>query len=245
MRTLEVKTTQNVSISYELASARDRAFAFILDLIFKGTILFLLLLIWQAMPRFFTRATEEFFLYLVYIPVAFMSMLIMEITMKGQTWGKKLLKIQVIKLTGKQPDFYDYLLRWCFRLIDVFSATGVPALILISSTEYGQRLGDMVANTTVVKVQTKLNVSLQDVLKIDDLSRYKPVYEGIRNFSEDDVLLLKLCLDRALKYPNTAHKEALERAVTVMKEKLGIEETVQDPVVFLRTLIRDYIVLTR
>jgi uncharacterized RDD family membrane protein YckC len=245
MRSLEVKTTQNVSINYELASARDRVFAFFLDILFKGIVAFILVLIWNFLPSGFTNATEEFFLYLIYIPFFMASLLVMESTMNGQTWGKRLLKIQVIKLNGKQPDFYDYLLRWSFRLVDVFAASGVPAIVMISSTEYGQRLGDLVANTAVVKVQTKMNVSLQDVLKIDDLSKYTPVYEGIRNFSEADVLLLKQCLDRVMRYPNQAHKSALNQAAERMKEKLDITDDGNDPALFLRTLIKDYIVLTR
>ena len=35
MKSIDLKTTQNVSISYEVASLRERFFAFLLDWIFK------------------------------------------------------------------------------------------------------------------------------------------------------------------------------------------------------------------
>lgn len=245
MRSIEVKTTQNVTISYELAAARDRIFAFLIDLIVKGIALFLLIILWELLPFEFRSSTEEFFLFVVYLPVIFFSWLVMEVTMNGQTLGKKALKIKVIKLNGKNPDFYDYLLRWCFRIVDVYSASGVPAVVLISSTNYAQRLGDMVANTTVVRVTSQINVTLNDVLKIESRQSYTPKYEAIRHFSEDDILLIKTTLERYQKNPNDAHREVMMDLARSMRDKLKVEEDITDAIVFLRCLIKDYIVLTR
>ena len=36
MKTLEIKTTQNVSINYELATLRERILAFVIDSVFKS-----------------------------------------------------------------------------------------------------------------------------------------------------------------------------------------------------------------
>jgi len=245
MRSIEVKTTQNVTITYELAAPRDRIFAFLIDLIVKGIALFLLAFLWELFPYSFRNSTEEFFLFMVYLPIVFFSWLVMEVTMNGQTLGKKALKIKVIKLNGKTPDFYDYLLRWCFRTIDVYSATGIPAVVLVASTNYAQRLGDMVANTTVVRVSSQINVTLNDVLKIENRQNYTPKYEAIRHFSEDDILLIKNSLERYQKYPNEAHRELVLDLARSMKDKLKIEDDITDALAFLRGLIKDYIVLTR
>lgn len=245
MRSIEVKTTQNVTISYELAAARDRIFAFLIDLIVKGIVAFVLIILWGLLPYSFRNSTEEFFVFMVYLPLMFFSWLVMEVKMNGQTFGKKALRIKVIKLNGKNPDFYDYLLRWCFRIVDVYSSLGIPAVVLVSSTNYAQRLGDMVANTTVVRVKSQINVTLNDVLKIESRSNYTPKYEAIRHFSEEDILLLKSTLERYQKYPNEAHRAIVLDLARSMKDKLKIDDDISDAIPFLRGLIKDYIVLTR
>lgn len=171
--------------------------------------------------------------------------LIMEIKMNGQTLGKKIMKIKVVKLDGKQPVFYDYLLRWVFRLMDVYGTIGAAGTILIASTDYAQRIGDMVANTAVVKVSSRLPITLQDVLRIDNRSSYVPVYAAVKSFPEDDIVLIKQSLDRFTKYNNEAHRKVLLDICEKMKEQLGLDAIPADKVRFLRTIIKDYIVLTR
>ena len=58
------------------------------------------------------------------LPVMFYS-LIQESLWEGQTIGKKLMKVKVIKLDGYQAGFGDYLIRWLFRLIDISVGNGV------------------------------------------------------------------------------------------------------------------------
>ena len=53
-----------------------------------------------------------------YLPVVFYS-LIFEALLEGQTIGKRIMKIKVVKIDGYQASIYDYLVRWFFRLIDL------------------------------------------------------------------------------------------------------------------------------
>jgi hypothetical protein len=177
-------------------------------------------------------------------PIAFYS-LFFENVMNGQTPGKRLLKIRVVKLNGKQPEFYDYVLRWSFRLVDLVLSGGVLASILVSSSDHSQRLGDMVSNTTVVRVRDRSPISLADILKIESLSSYEPKYVAIRNFPERDIMLIKNALGRYMSISNTAHMEVLQELADSMAARLKVEERPADVIVFLRTLIKDYVVLTR
>lgn len=245
MRTIDIHTTQNVTITYELASAADRIVAFIIDSLIKILVVFLSVFFFSMLPYSVTRHIDVFFAYLFYIPLIMTPLLIMESTMNGQTWGKRAMKIRVIKLNGRQPVFYDYLLRWCFRLVDVYGTMGISGSVMVASTEYAQRIGDMVSNTTVVRVSNKLNITLNDVLKIERLSDYTPVYPGIRNFREADIVLIKQAVERFQQYRNDAHREALKELAEVFKNNLGLETVEGDTITFLRTLIKDYIVLTR
>ncbi len=245
MRSIDIRTTQNVTITYELAAASDRIIAFLIDTLAKFLVAFLALWVYSLMPGKIGSELDLFFGYLFYVPLIMGSLLVMETTMNGQTLGKKLVRIKVIKLDGRQPAFYDYLLRWCFRIIDVYGTLGITAAIMTASTDYAQRLGDMVSNTTVVRVSNRLSISLQDVLGIEDRLRYTPMYPEVRNFRESDILLIKGAIDRYLKFSNAAHQSALKELAAKMKERLNITEDTGDTIGFLRTLIKDYIVLTR
>ncbi len=242
MRTIEITTTQNVTIEYELASFRDRFFAFFIDFWILNFSILLLYLFWIWIGGF---ETINYFLYLVMLPIYLFYSPASEIWMNGQSLGKKAIGIKVAKLNGKQPVISDYLIRWAFRLIDIWFSSGTIAAVLVNSTVRGQRLGDMLANTTVIKVRSSLNIEIADVLRINTRENYEPQFPQVRNLNESDMLLIKAVIERTKKYNNTAHKEALDMLVQKMREVLNITEIPKDKIAFLKTLLNDYIVLTR
>jgi len=242
MRTIEINTTQNVTIEYELASFRDRFFGFFIDFWILNFGLLLLFLFWFWIGG---QQTVNYFLYLVLLPIYIFYSLASEIWMNGQTLGKKAIGIKVAKLNGKQPVISDYLIRWAFRLVDIWFSSGTIAAVMVNSTLRGQRLGDMLANTTVIKVRSSLNIEIADVLRINTRENYEPQYPQVRSLNESDMLLIKSVIERTKKYNNTAHKEALDMLVQKLRTVLDISETPKDKIAFLKTLLNDYIVLTR
>lgn len=74
-------------------------------------------------------------------------------TWKGQTVGKMVLGIIVIKENGDPCDFLAALLRNVFRIIDILPQLYLIGFIFIAMTEKKQRLGDRLAGTIVVKVK--------------------------------------------------------------------------------------------
>lgn len=247
MKSIDIRTTQNVTITYELAEVRERILAFVLDTVFKT--IAALILWWMAL-LFFDRGlhTEElieYFVYIVILPLNTFYTLVSEVLMHGQTLGKKIMRIKVIKLDGKQPGFYDYMIRWTFRIIDIFLSLGVIGVLLIVSTDYAQRLGDLTSNSTVVRIRNKVNISLDDILRINTRQNYEPTYPAIANFREEDILIIKQTIERYQRYRNDAHKKAVVRLCERLAKKLEIEDTGADKIRFLKTLIKDYIVLTR
>ena len=103
--------------------------------------------------------------------------------------------------------------------------------------------GGLVSNSTVVKLNPQLSVSLADILNTKD--NYKPKYPAIRSFRESDVLLIKQTLDRHHQYKNETHGHAISELATIVAAKLNIEGDIPNKEQFLKTLIKDYIVLTR
>jgi uncharacterized RDD family membrane protein YckC len=246
MKTIDVRTTQNVTITYELAHVRDRILAFVVDQII---ILFAYLIIFWILALLFSNNMSSDFaqigIYLLLVPVVMLYTLISEYLMHGQTLGKKAMKIKVIKLDGRQPEFYDYMNRWILRIIDIWGSSGVVGTIIISSSDFSQRLGDITSNTTVVRINNRSTISLKDILKIDTRQNYVPQYPAISNFREEDILLIKQTIERYHQFRNRAHKEAILLLSDTLKKKLEITEPITEHIKFLKTLVKDYIVLTR
>jgi len=68
----------------------------------------------------------------------------------GQTIGKRIVNIKVVKADGSRCDMSSAFLRSILRIIDSLFI-GIVGIIVISTTEKKQRIGDIVANTIVVK----------------------------------------------------------------------------------------------
>lgn len=242
MRTIDITTTQKVTIEYELAALRDRVIAFFMD----QFILYAFLLVsWLLFIGAFGIDNWNLFLYIFAIPIYTFYSPVSEMLMDGQTFGKRIAGTKVVKLTGNEPSNTDYLIRWVFRLIDIWLSAGTIAAMLVSSSSKAQRLGDVTSNTTLIKVKFQSRFRLEDIERISSLENYVPTYPQVKQLNEEDMLLIKSIVSRAKRYNNPAHREVLQDLVKKLIEKLEIDIKPRNHIEFLKTLIRDYIVLTR
>ncbi|MEY3052895.1 MAG: hypothetical protein RLY31_2680 [Bacteroidota bacterium] len=245
MATIDIPTVQQVRITYELASLRDRFLAFLLDLSIFYVLYFLFFLTCLFfLDKYITEWGQAFLLKLQLFGLPAYHLL-SELLSAGQTWGKKALGIRVVRLDGREPGLRDHLLRALFLFADLFLSAGMLGAVLIGTTGRSQRLGDQAAHTTVVRLRSKLHFQLADILKIQATDQYVPRYPAVRELSEHDLLLINQLLHRLEKWSNEAHRQASEEAVRHICRRLDIRPVPQDPVPFLRTLIHDYIILTR
>ena len=61
------------------------------------------------------------------------------------------------------PRLGDYLLRWIFSFVDFYILSGAIALVVIAMGGKGQRIGDIVAGTSVVKLIEQHEISRKEV----------------------------------------------------------------------------------
>jgi uncharacterized RDD family membrane protein YckC len=243
MKSIEVKTTQNVTLEYELADLRDRVVAFIIDLALLMVAITMMSMIGFGGLRL--EGTAGTILSIVMICIFLFYSLVMEVVNNGQSVGKMAMKIQVIKTVGGQATFSDYTARWVFRMIDIWFSLGGIAAILVASSGKAQRIGDIVANTAVIKLIPKMNLRLSDVLAIKSQDSHKPTYIQAKQLEEQDVLLIKSTLERNRQYKNLAHQEAVHALAAKTRSVLGVMPVTQNDVQFLQTVLHDYVVLTR
>ncbi|MEZ4993986.1 MAG: RDD family protein [Saprospiraceae bacterium] len=248
MASIEIKTTQNVTIEYDAATLWERLVASLIDgIIVIAMYLFITLVIISAIGSDPTESDQGWFLLIGLLPATGLMLyhFLSEILANGQTWGKKAMGVKVIRLDGKEAGLSDSLLRAVFYIVDGILTLGILGSLLIVSTAKRQRLGDMTANTTVIKLRPNLRFGLDDILRINTLDNYEPMYPQVRQYSEQDMLFIKNVLARYRKHPNTAHRQIINELVEKIRQQLDLNEIPRDKSEFLKTLIRDYIVLTR
>lgn len=248
MRTISINTTQNVAIDYELAGIMERILAFLLDTVIVVAYIVIVstLSVLGGLISFDNGGIGSFIVTVIFIfPVFIAYHLFCEALWNGQSIGKKALGIKVVKCNGQQMDMGDYGKRWMFRLLDILLSAGSVAVLTILSNDYNQRLGDIVGDTCVVKTRPTNQISIKDILKIKSQENYEPKYEGVLRFTEEDMLLLKNTLDRAKSTPNDHYRKLLAELTEKICKELEITKIPKKRTAFLKTVLNDYIVLTR
>ncbi len=246
MKTVDVITSHNISIDYEAASVMSRGVALFLDLLIKLVYYVVILVIFLVFGLEFASLDFIliFFTIVVGLPIMFYS-LVLEYLLKGQTIGKMAMGIRVVNLNGENASLGDYTLRWSFRLIDFWFSLGAIGALFISTTEKGQRLGDVLAQTAVVRNKPEQLYSIRDILNIKDRSKHEPTYLAASKFTDEDMILIKNAITRVKKYPNEPHKQLIRDLAERAAEELKLPEVPKKKLTFLKTLLQDYIVLTR
>lgn len=232
MEKIEITTSHNIVVRFELASLMQRILAFFIDIfilcIFSGIV---------------AIVGSEVLYWLIIFPVVAFYHLAFEIFYQGRSIGKKLLKIRVVSLEGRTAKLNDYLVRWVFRLIEVVPALGSIAIIFIVSSEKNQRIGDMLANTTVVKERNENEVQLKSIESIEVGEDIK--YPSIIQFSDSDMLLVKQAINRYMNNPHKNNKEVLDELCIRISDKLNVDTKGMKKVDFLNKVLYEYVILTR
>jgi uncharacterized RDD family membrane protein YckC len=230
MQTIKVRTTQNVFIQYPIASAGDRIIAHILDRIVLALYSVAIIV---GLIKF---EIDAWWLYIILIAVPWVFYnLCFEIFMNGQTPGKRLMTIQVVRLDGTQPSVGDYFLRWIFGFIDFYFMSGLIAVITIIAGGKGQRLGDMVAGTSVAKLIGEREITANEVF-ITPEDIYVPTFPQVVQLGARDIEVIQKALDANRTFGND---QPLMLVTEKIKALLGIE-TDLPPAKFLYTIVKDF-----
>ena len=89
---------------------------------------------------------------LVFLAIIFIYLIVTEAYL-GWTVGKRLLGMRVVDGSGGNIGLQKSIIRNLLRLIDGLPAFNILGIILITSSETGQRFGDRVAITYVIHLQ--------------------------------------------------------------------------------------------
>lgn len=240
MNEITINTTQNVNINFTAASVGHRIFGSIIDWIIKFAYIFAVsYLVFDLLN--FNKVIEKFdpwsqmsIFIIIYFPV-FIYSLVLESIFDGQTIGKKILKIKVVKIDGYGASFGEYLIRWLLRFIDNYIFMGIIGLISMVVNSKIQRLGDIAAGTAVIMLKNKITIN--NTILMDIGEAYIPTYSQVIKLSDNDIRIIKdsFQIAKTKSDMDTINKLRVKiEAVTGIKNQSGSASD------FIKTVLKDY-----
>lgn len=242
MDTIRISTAQNVDIDYEIAGLGERIAARCIDLA-GFAILAVITLVVMSAAQMAMSGIAAIIIFFIFLAIFVFYDLVCEITMDGQTFGKKALKIKVISIDGTQPTLGQYIFRWLFRMIDFGFpfGWGVVALVSVAVTKNHQRLGDLLAKTTLIK--TKPRTELTNVAFSFSLpEEYEPHFKEVLHLNDRDIELVHEVLT---SYYQTGNADLIYAMAAKTKAHILVNIPAEmNELQFLETVLKDYNHLT-
>lgn len=245
MSKIAINTSQNVNIHFELASVGDRMVAFFIDMVIKSAYLVCLYILIRLMSinNPISNINKEWDQWEVMAVIGIVTLpihiytLVCESLMEGQTFGKKIMQIKVVKIDGYQASFGDYLMRWLFRIIDIVTNGGVVGLLAIILSKNNQRLGGMVSGTAVISLKSKINISHTILENITE--DYTPTYPQVILLSDNDMRIIKENYKKAIvSFDNQMISRLANKIKEILKIEINHQEITEKQ--FIDTIIKDY-----
>ncbi|MCW3162028.1 RDD family protein [Chryseobacterium oryctis] len=242
MSQIAINTSQNVNINFNISSVGERMLAFIIDMLIKIAYVIITLYLFF---KFFNLSyllhdldpwSQTAIYIAITLPVHIYT-LVLESLMEGQTPGKKVMKIRVVKIDGYQASFGDYLIRWVARLVDVFVLSGVVGLISMIVSKNNQRLGDIASGTAVISLKNSINISHTILENIRE--DYAPSFPQVIALSDNDMRIIKDNYTKALKVDD---RQIITKLSDKIKNilKLEVDPTKMTERQFIGIVIKDY-----
>jgi uncharacterized RDD family membrane protein YckC len=149
-------TPEGISLEVVLAGLGSRFVAFLLDFALQVIALIAFILVVLSASHGTGGATSDLLVagaFTLFVLADFIGYFIFcEMLFNGRTPGKRATGLRVVKVGGQPVGFWSSLLRNILRLIDMqLGFSYLVGSVLILATNQNQRLGDLLANTVVVR----------------------------------------------------------------------------------------------
>ena len=264
MALIKVPTSFNIEVEFEIPEFYRRLFSLLIDVVIEVVYLRIAFLLLKSIVGNFDMTDDDTpyniqaIALVLFLPVLVYHV-VLEITMNGQSIGKKIMGIRVVNENGGRPGISQFLIRWLLRVSDVWivmllfllanAVSGsiesgfmvlaalaflITDIILVVSSKKGQRIGDILAKTILIRINSK--ASIEETVFQEVAEGYTPSFPQIMQLSDRDINAIKSILETSRKKNDYPMAMA---AADKIKNHLQISSEL-DPHEFLDILLKDY-----
>ena len=238
---LYIDTPEQVELQFAVAGIGSRFVAVLLDHIiqFVAGIVELLLFVWIASyaPKGneapLNTAGKWFIGIVIFLNFCFFAgyFALFEAYWHGQTPGKRVMKLRVIKDSGRQITFFEALARNLMRVVDYLPGLYLVGVITMLCNKQNKRLGDMVAGTLVVheaREEQPLLPQHNAFLPVKETTWQAPVAssmfaaDAVANLKPPDLVVIDAFFARALDLEMEVRAAMAQRIAQQMAAKMGV-----------------------
>lgn len=151
-------TPEAVLLEFETAGVASRLLAALLDFVFIGVALTVVLMAVGTGAVFVEGLLPEWavtvLMVLLVFTILFGYWIGFEAMNRGRTPGKSVMGLRVVTVEGAPAGFRHATIRGFFRLVDFYLSSGIVGILTATFSKREQRLGDQFAGTIVLRDRT-------------------------------------------------------------------------------------------
>jgi uncharacterized RDD family membrane protein YckC len=236
---LNIETPEQVDLRFPVAGLGSRFIAVLIDHLIQIITFFFIILALTLIPSDthgakaaeFDTATKWFLAAVTFIVFCLIAgyFALFEAFWHGQTPGKHIMKLRVIKDSGRQITFFEALARNLLRFVDILPNFYLAGVITMLCNRKNKRLGDMAAGTLVVH-ELPINDRPEDAFLSgeDFFTREQPKPEGalpadaIARLDPADLHVMETFFTRALDLDLQTRAAMAARIAARMAAKMKV-----------------------
>jgi uncharacterized RDD family membrane protein YckC len=250
---LVIETPERVELHYVLASVGNRFLAAAIDHLIQISAIVIILVAAGAMSDWALFSSmgvwSAALTVLAVFGVYWGYFVVFETLWSGQTPGKRMMRLRVVREDGRPVRFFEVFVRNLLRVaIDIQPlpsyAIGVVSIIF---SPRSKRVGDFVAGTVVVKERSTEAPSLEEIIKVSELEYQRlarttsaPFSADTRRLSEQELRAVKTFLKRRYELQEPSRSALAARIAQPISAKLGIPAEGLSPEALLEEVERQH-----
>ena len=223
---LTIDTPEQVELEFEISGVGSRFLAMALDTLIQAAIYIVLGVTVAVVPVFNKTVGTWWFaiIVLAFFCVYWGYFALFELFWRGQTPGKRLVGIRVIKESGRPVNAIESVGRNLMRVIDSLPTMYATGLVVMLINKKNKRLGDMVAGTIVVH-ERKRDSERPDWSALDGTGAGVPaIVAGIEQVTAADLELIDLFLKRRHELAPSVRDSMAHRIAAQLRAKVHADE---------------------
>lgn len=247
-----IDTPEQVELEYSVAGIGSRFVAALLDMLIVGAFLTAELIVLvmigaaaassPASGKLSEAAGKWLMAFVIFINFAIFwgYFALFEAYWKGQTPGKRVMKLRVIKDSGRQITFFESLARNLVRIGDYLPSLYLIGVMTMLCNKRNQRLGDLVAGTLVVHErldEASLLYQSSSALAAGEATNVRwgqavtamfPA-DAVAKLSMQDLMVIETFFARMLDLPMETRAAVAYRMAAQMAAKMGVALPEENP----------------